>query len=239
MLLLIAFSFNVHAYWFIANEPCNIMSGPGSNFKIIGKLKKWEVVEVAPQFEPKGALWISIEPEVVRRECIEEGWYYGSTAWPTTFLRYDDGEEIIEDGTLIKKLQKKKTIYGSTYFGAKYSTIEKKIIDKKWVCKTYGKVFKNQNSIGTYIQLKELEKIREEGIREFKFPIEIQNLIIEGKLRIGMTKNMVLLSWGKPKDINKTITAHAVSEQWVYERSDGEMDFLYFENGILAAIQTD
>jgi len=48
--------------------------------------------------------------------------------------------------------------------------------------------------------------------------------ILEGKVVIGFTEEMVLLSWGEPKKINKT----SYNEQWVY---DGQ--YLYFENGIL------
>lgn len=51
---------------------------------------------------------------------------------------------------------------------------------------------------------------------------------------IGMTQQDVLdSSWGKPKDINKTIGAWGVHEQWVY----GNGNYLYFEDGILTSIQ--
>lgn len=57
-------------------------------------------------------------------------------------------------------------------------------------------------------------------------------LILDGKVKIGMTKEMCDLSWGKPKSINETITSGKKSEQWVY--SD---NYLYFDNGILTAMQ--
>ena len=47
-----------------------------------------------------------------------------------------------------------------------------------------------------------------------------------------MSKEMCELSWGKPKSINETITSGKKSEQWVY--SD---NYLYFDNGIVTAIQ--
>ncbi len=51
---------------------------------------------------------------------------------------------------------------------------------------------------------------------------------------IGMTKEQVLsTNWGAPKDINRTITANHTSEQWVYQYGS----YLYFEDGILVAIQ--
>jgi hypothetical protein len=65
-----------------------------------------------------------------------------------------------------------------------------------------------------------------------KFGLDNWNLILQGKVRLGMTKEMCRLSWGEPKDINETITSGKKSEQWVY--SD---NYLYFDNGILTAMQ--
>lgn len=52
-------------------------------------------------------------------------------------------------------------------------------------------------------------------------------------IRIGMTTDEVRSRWGEPNDINRTITAHGTREQWVY----GGGNYLYFEDGILTAIQ--
>ena len=58
------------------------------------------------------------------------------------------------------------------------------------------------------------------------------NKILQGKVSIGMTKEMCILSWGKPNTINETITAGKKSEQWVYKDN-----YLYFDNGVLTTIQ--
>lgn len=52
---------------------------------------------------------------------------------------------------------------------------------------------------------------------------------------IGMTRNQVMHEsrWGMPQEVNKTTTVHGTSEQWVY----GTRRYLYFENGVLTAIQ--
>ena len=54
-------------------------------------------------------------------------------------------------------------------------------------------------------------------------------------VHIGMTAKQVLeeSNWGKPKRVNRTTTARGTSEQWVY----GDGNYLYFENGVLTAIQ--
>jgi len=64
-----------------------------------------------------------------------------------------------------------------------------------------------------------------------KFGLENFNLILQGKIKIGMTKEMCKLSLGETKYINKTITSGKKSEQWFYYDND-----LYFDNGILTTI---
>lgn len=57
--------------------------------------------------------------------------------------------------------------------------------------------------------------------------------IFEGKIWIGMSKEMLLESWGKPNDINRTVGAWGVHEQWVYPGQQ----YLYLENDVLKSWQ--
>ena len=66
-----------------------------------------------------------------------------------------------------------------------------------------------------------------------KWSRKIWNAIEEEKVFIGMTPDQAKLSWGLPKNINRTHTGSGISEQWVF--SSGS--YLYFENGILKTIQ--
>lgn len=62
--------------------------------------------------------------------------------------------------------------------------------------------------------------------------------IRDGKIRLGMDAQAVLLSWGAPDDTNTTTTQYGKHEQWVYEGySLSDNDYLYFEDGILTTIQ--
>jgi hypothetical protein len=67
---------------------------------------------------------------------------------------------------------------------------------------------------------------------EKKFGKGNWDIIIQGKVRIGMTKEMCRISWGYPQKINETITANKKSEQWVYDDN-----YLYFDNEVLTAMQ--
>lgn len=67
------------------------------------------------------------------------------------------------------------------------------------------------------------------------WPREICQVIVQRKVRIGMTREQAAAAWGKPRDINRTTNAYGVSEQWCY----GEIpsSFLYFDDGILTSVQ--
>lgn len=66
-----------------------------------------------------------------------------------------------------------------------------------------------------------------------KWGQKMGSLISEGNVILGMSKEMCEASWGLPIDINKTIVKGLTTEQWVY----GLGTYLYFDNGILSAIQ--
>lgn len=93
---------------------------------------------------------------------------------------------------------------------------------------------------------KEKEKERKQFKQKIaKFPQKIQQLILAKKISLGMTKEQVRLSWGSPKDINRSAGSWGVHEQWVYgpysisNRSIyiGRDSYVYFENGILTGWQ--
>jgi len=67
-----------------------------------------------------------------------------------------------------------------------------------------------------------------EKYKDSKFKDEI----LKRKVAIGMTKEMVIDSWGKPEDINRTVGTWGVHEQWVYGHT-----YLYFEDGKLTSFQ--
>lgn len=65
-----------------------------------------------------------------------------------------------------------------------------------------------------------------------KFGLTTWNMVLNGKVKIGWTKELCRLSWGEPNDINSTLTSRTKHEQWVYSGR-----YLYFENDILTTIQ--
>jgi len=69
-------------------------------------------------------------------------------------------------------------------------------------------------------------------VRLKKWPQDIEKAVLDGKVKIGMTEEQVSFAWGKPSKVNRTIGRWGTHEQWVYSNA-----YLYFENGILTALQ--
>lgn len=87
------------------------------------------------------------------------------------------------------------------------------------------------------IQEKKLIESKQADQRKFeilkKYGKYYGELILAGKVKLGMTKQMCIEAWGNPEDINRTIVRGNINEQWVYSLDC----YLYFDNGVLTAIQ--
>ena len=66
-----------------------------------------------------------------------------------------------------------------------------------------------------------------------KYGSSVATRILEGKIWIGMTEQMLLESWGQPEDINTTVTRYSSRKQYVY----GSGRYVYVENGKVDAWQ--
>ncbi|MEN6446021.1 MAG: hypothetical protein ABFC98_08290 [Candidatus Cloacimonas sp.] len=58
--------------------------------------------------------------------------------------------------------------------------------------------------------------------------------IAKGYIFMGMTKEQLITAWGRPKDINRTVTMYSTHEQWVY----GDFGpYVYLEDGVVTSWQ--
>lgn len=67
-----------------------------------------------------------------------------------------------------------------------------------------------------------------------KWDKAVTEAVKQRKIKIGMTDQQALLSWGKPERVNKSVGTYGVHEQWVYGRDH----YLYMENGELISFQS-
>lgn len=63
-------------------------------------------------------------------------------------------------------------------------------------------------------------------------PARYQEMIRKHKVCIGMDEDAVVLAWGRPRAINRTVGAWGTHEQWCYSST-----YLYFENGVMTSFQ--
>lgn len=76
------------------------------------------------------------------------------------------------------------------------------------------------------------DKARRKAVLTKKYGAANAVLILEGKVRLGMTKKMCEEAWGHPYSKNKSIGSWGIHEQWIYGNS-----YLYFEGDKLTSIQ--
>lgn len=104
--------------------------------------------------------------------------------------------------------------------GSDKQTKAEKIIYTKWVHRSLGVVIKGDiNEVDKYFAIKE------SGWSE-----EMQELVLAGKVKVGMTTHMVFYALGKPDEVTESGSAQ---EQWVYRKPGTQPLHLSFEDGIL------
>lgn len=164
-----------NAAYFVFHKAGNARSGPGTKYRVIGRVSEAMLAQIPASFHDYEAAWIPIEEKT----------------------EYD------------KKNRPERIAY------------------TKWVHTSLGAVVE-----GTIEDVEKYLAIKSSG-----WPPEIQELILEGKLKIGMTTHMVFYVWGKPDSIDETTGPDGVTEQWVYGQPDSKTRYLYFKNGLLAGIE--
>lgn len=70
-----------------------------------------------------------------------------------------------------------------------------------------------------------------------EIPADLRTLMIERKVRIGMTQPQVVISWGTPYRQVDTPGAPAGTETWIYLRGENQLVYLEFESGELVSIR--
>lgn len=150
--------------------------------------------------------------------------------------RYKDQEVLIRPFPVIEGLKQKKTrnietgeeivIEKGAYYKCVDLTVDEENFEPALLCVTpTGAKFLWALATKDLGIPRLMSKAEAEVYRK-KFGEENWSVILEEKVRVGMTEEMALLSWGPPEKVNRSST----SDQWVYESQ-----FLYFTAGKLTA----
>ena len=106
-------------------------------------------------------------------------------------------------------------------------TKAEKVVFTKWVYRSLGVVIQGD--------LDEVDKYF--AVKESGWPKEMQDLILAGKVVVGMNTHMVYYAWGRPDAVNESLNMDDKKEEWTYQRPDGKTLHLYFEDGLLTNIK--
>ena len=233
VLLAIAPSGVGNAASLIALKNGNIRSGPGINYKIIGKVHKWEVIELGRRVEDSG--WIGTWYQ--ERGEMKKGWdtKYQNFVMPGALGEFAPSLETgdLEKGVFVKysgKVQVEKGLSPTSSWSVQEVYYKPIISGYKYIHKSIVTIVNGSKEYN----LNRMSRIRQAGWAE-KRKIECAKQIV----KIGMTKEMVFASWGKPNDINRTVTMHGTRVQWVYGgyASHSKPKYLYFEKDKLTSFQ--
>ena len=143
------------------------------------------------------------------------------------------------DNRVILNIENEK--YGKYYiFASKLLQLKEQKRDKFLTMEDFHKYQAVQNQLRAEAKAKAARAAKEAAKRENERRTNILarygeyygNLILQGKIVIGMTKQQCIDAIGNPTRINRTTTASTIYEQWVYSGR-----YLYFENGKLVTIQ--
>ncbi|MEW6614809.1 MAG: hypothetical protein AB1401_05025 [Thermodesulfobacteriota bacterium] len=217
----------------------DIRSGPGINYKIVGKVNALELLELPEDFTDYNAEWIPIETKIKYTEGERQGWYSDDLDRETlstenlqegkelTFFAKINFDWVRERGFLLKILPETKKLFGNyTYQAVLYKTKQKDIVYTKYLHCSIGKIGRESHDDNL--------KLRIATIRANPtWSNEMIKIILNEKIKLGMTKEQIVASWGYPKSINRNVGSWGIYEQWVY----GNSVYLYLENGILKSFQ--
>jgi TonB family protein len=81
-------------------------------------------------------------------------------------------------------------------------------------------------------RLRQAEERRRQDITARPWPENIKRAALAKRVEIGMTSEQVTAAWGRPLNVEETITATSRQEEWIYPGPT----VLYFMNGALTKI---
>jgi hypothetical protein len=104
--------------------------------------------------------------------------------------------------------------------GSDKQTKAEKVVYTKWVHRSLGVVIKGDiNEVDKYF-----------AIKESGWSKETQELVLAGKVKVGMTTHMVFYALGKPDEVTESGSG---KQKWVYQKPGTQPHHLYFEDGVL------
>jgi hypothetical protein len=157
---------------------------------------------------------------------------YGEV-WTCTDVSFTDSKDAyyLTAFYFIKNGEREVKIELGSELISEYFMLEKELKNQELEKKKNDEERRREEQERQKIKQEEKSKFRNECIT--KWGQKMGSYIADGKVVLGMNKEMCIAAWGNPIEINRTILHGLTSEQWVF----GWRTYLYFDNGVLSAIQ--
>jgi len=229
--------------WLVTVKNGNVRSGPGMEYPIVDKIKLGDAIEtkgIEHYNKHDSATWYAIEAETNKTKETTTGWFLERD--PNVDPKLIIGqqmyffEKVTEDrrkGRLVAILPGKKIIpYVGKCNKGKFVATRVKTRYTKWIHSSLVKVVNSKYE--AYEEAERRKKIINSNMSD-----ELKSILMERKIRMGLTTKQVILSWGYPDDKNSSVGSYGRHEQWIYKHGDFKADYLYFENDILTSYQLE
>jgi len=227
---------SVFAACFVMNKNGNVRSGPSMKHEIIGYVKKWQVIEL-----PRGGRWhgnwLCIEKRMpyATEKVQKKGWstFMSLGEWGDIESRANDPNKTIviinlrdceeKRGAFVEFTGEERTEETMVSKEVVYQPVRERT-EKKYIHKSLGRIVP-----GTSFDVRKQISVTKENKSWEK---RSRDEFLKDEIKIGMNKSQVWALWGRPDDINRTVSAYGIREQWIYGDT-----VLYFDNGKLTSWQ--
>ena len=215
---------------FVAVEDGDIYPAPELGSKVIGRVKKWDLLDVT--INPVTPGWLSFETLTEDRTTAEIGYYCGNEVNPLigsfyTFTVIGGDHYKNAPGILIKLTDNITRLWDGNVEcrDAIYRPL-----------RPVTKFIRKEIGIISSADASDLQW-RIERLKGKNWPVYINRFCLTHFVTTGMTQDMVMISLGNPDKVNTDYLLGKVLDRWIYY--EGYPNNLYFENGVLTGYKVD
>ena len=245
---------NLFAACIVITEKGNVRSGPGEEYKVIGQIEAWEMLDFSRQ---DGDWFISEDEQLIKvfdRNSRQAGWTFWQADSPVDDVPVT--RPLVGTEAVITTIDEKGGESGHPSSTRKEGMIVEYLDEKRkaklWVAGGMRTVDCEKVLYHPFIKLevqrvqrcihKKIGKVIKDSCQNVErrasaikdnphWSEDVRDCVLRGKIKIGMTDDQIKASWGAPNDTKRHAGRWGIREQWVY----GDIYYLNFENGVLSS----
>jgi hypothetical protein len=226
---------------FLVTKESEIHEEPKETSKVQSKAKKYDVFDVLnSRKDENGVEWhqIVLSERVLTEKGKKSGWSPEERSfWVKNKLLawvYPGDPAKVQNVKPLKLNVEEIQFTGKKFITAQKTTLHEVVyeLNSEITEKILGWIDEKGGLRRSKKTKEEMRNLLQE-LSKTSWPLQIQNDILGGYIRMGFNPEQVVLSWGRPDHINTTKTLVGVHEQWVYGENPFPNSYVYFENGLV------